>query len=460
MPHPSTASEPISHHRELLALFEKSEKPAHQWKIGVESEKFGVQEHTGQALAYDGDFGVLRILEWLQAERGYAPEKEVADGPTIAVRKGGISITLEPGAQFELSAPAVRELHQAHAMLVDHLREVAPISQAMHLKWLCVGFHPFAAQSELPWVPKQRYAIMREYLPKGGSGAHDMMRRTGTVQGNFDYSDPVDAIQKLVLGLRIGPLVNAWVANSPYVEGKATGLLSNRGNVWLHMEPARSGLLEQLWEASDLGYDDYVAWALDAPMFLVKRDGRILDNSGQPFRDFLAHGFQGERATHEDWRTHVNSLFPEARLKTTLELRSVDSVEPRLATAVVALFTGLLYDATALADAGALLRSIDAKQAQASRVGLVTQGLAASYGSHSGFDLARELLQIARGGLERRARRFGIDDERHWLDPLAELIEARTSPAAQLLERFGAVPDPARLVAYLGLPADEAVPAP
>lgn len=456
MPNSSPASEPISNHRELLALFENSEKPAHEWRIGVESEKFGVHASTGQALAYEGEFGVLRILNWLQRERGYAPENEIDNGPTIAVRKGGISITLEPGAQFELSAPAVREIREAHAMLIEHLSEVAPISQAMNLKWLCVGFHPFAAQSELPWVPKQRYAIMREYLPKGGSGAHDMMRRTGTVQGNFDYSGPADAMQKLVLGLRIGPLVNAWVANSPYVEGKATGLLSNRGNVWLHMEPARSGLLEQLWEAREPGYDDYVTWALDAPMFLVKRGGRILDNSGQPFRDFLANGFQGERATHEDWRTHVNSLFPEARLKTTLELRSVDSVEPRLAAAVVALFTGLLYDATALADAGALLRPIDAKQAQSSRLGLVTQGLAATYGSRTGFDLARELLQIALGGLERRARLLGIDDERPWLEPLAELVEARTSPAAQLLERFGAVPDPARLVAYLGLPGEPA----
>lgn len=456
MPHPSPASEPISHHRDLLALFENSEKPAQRWLIGVESEKFGVHADTGRALAYHGEFGVLRILEWLQTERGYAPENEVLDGPTIAVRKGGISITLEPGAQFELSAPAVREIHQAHSMLVDHLSEIAPISQAMNLKWLCVGFHPFAAQSELPWVPKQRYAIMREYLPKHGTGAHDMMRRTGTVQGNFDYSDPADAMRKLVLSLRIGPLVNAWVANSPYVEGKASGLLSNRGDVWLHMEPARSGLLDQLWNARDLGYDEYVAWALDAPMFLIKREGRIIDNSGQPFRDFLEHGYQGERATRQDWTTHVNSLFPEARLKTTLELRSVDSVEPRLATAVVALFTGLLYDATALADAEVLLQPIDAKQAQASRLGLVTRGLEAPYGSRAGFDLARELLPIARGGLERRARLLGIDDERHWLEPLAELVEARTSPAAQLLERFGPVPDPARLVAHLGLPGEGA----
>ncbi|HEU5074502.1 MAG TPA: glutamate-cysteine ligase family protein, partial [Polyangiaceae bacterium] len=426
MPHTSPAPEPISHHRDLLALFENSEKPAQQWLIGVESEKFGVHAATGRALAYEGDFGVLRVLNWLQEQRGYTPENELSGGPTIALRKGGISITLEPGAQFELSAPAVRELRQVQSMLVEHLLEIAPISQTMSVKWLCVGFHPFAAQSELPWVPKQRYAIMREYLPKHGTGAHDMMRRTATVQGNFDYSDPTDALRKLVLSLRIGPLVNAWAANSPYVEGKASGMLSNRGDVWLHMEPARAGLLEQLWGERDLGYDDYVSWALDAPMFLVKREGRILDNSGQPFRDFLEHGFQGERATRQDWSTHVNSLFPEARLKTTLELRSVDSVDPGLATAVIALFTGLLYDTTALAGAEELLRPISAGQAQASRLGLVTRGLEAHYGSHVGFDLARELLQLARGGLERRARLLGIEDERHWLEPLAELVEERT----------------------------------
>jgi len=451
VPHSSPVSEPISHHRELLALFQNSEKPAHKWLIGVESEKFGVHAESGRALSYDGDFGVLRVLRWLEEQRGYSPETEVEGGPTIAVRKGGINITLEPGAQFELSAPAVREVHQVQAMLLDHLHEVAPISQAMNLKWLCVGFHPFAAQSDLPWVPKQRYAIMREYLPKGGSGAHDMMQRTGTVQGNFDYSDPSDALQKLVVSLRIAPLVNAWVANSPYVEGKASGMLSSRGDVWLNMEPARSGLLAQLWDNPEHSYDDYVSWALDAPMFLIKREGRILDNSGQPFRDFLEHGFQGERATHQDWTTHVNSLFPEARLKATLELRSVDSVDPTLATAVIALFTGLLYDTTALSDADALLRPIDATQAQASRQGLVTRGLEAPYGSHAGFDLARELLAIARAGLGRRARLLGIENESRWLEPLADLLDARTSPAARLLERFGKVPDPQKLVAFLGL---------
>ena len=450
MSHSSPPSDPITHHHELLALFEDSEKPAAKWLIGVESEKFGVQSGSARALAYDGEFGVLRILEWLQAKRGYAAEKEVTDGPTIAVKKGGTHITLEPGSQFELSAPAVREVHQVKAMLVDHLAEIAPISQELDLKWLYLGFHPFAAQSDLSWVPKQRYAIMREYLPKGGSGAHDMMRRTATVQGNFDYSDAGDAMKKLVLSLRIGPLVNAWAANSPYVEGKASGMLSNRGDVWLRMEPARSGLLAEFWDRSDLGYDDYVAWALDAPMFLIKREGRIIDNSGQPFREFLARGFQGEHATRQDWSTHVNSLFPEARLKTTLELRSVDSVEPGLATAVIALFTGLLYDSTALGDAEQLLSPITAEQAEASRKGLVTRGLHATYGSYVGFDLAAELLKLARAGLGRRARLLGIEDESRWLEPLAELVEGRTSPAALLVEQLGAVADPARLVAFCG----------
>jgi glutamate--cysteine ligase len=288
---------------------------------------------------------------------------------------------------------------------------------------------------------------MREYLPTRGSGALDMMQRTATVQGNFDYSDQKDALKKLLVGLRMAPLVNAWVANSPYVEGVFSGKLSARGDVWLRMEPERSGLIDRLWGLTEPGYDDYVEWALEAPMFLVKRAGRIIDNSGQPFQDFLEHGFHGERATQHDWVLHVNSLFPEARLKNTLELRSVDSLPPRLASAVMTLFTGLLYDATSLSDASELLQQVSLAEVQACRPELLTRGLATSYGSWEGFSIARQLLELARAGLRRRGRRWQGHDESGLLDPLAELLEARTTPAQRLLDRLGSQPEPARLAA-------------
>lgn len=448
---PSTAPRPLTDPKQLIGLFERSEKPAAEWRIGVEAEKFGVRAGNAEPLSYDGEFGILKIFDWLMAHRGYEPETELPGGPTVALRKGGVSITLEPGAQFELSAPPVETVHTIEAMLHEHLAEIAPISAELGVAWLNMGFHPFAEQRDLPWVPKQRYTIMREYLPQHGSGALDMMRRTATVQGNFDYSDSTDALRKLLVSLKMAPLVNAWLANSPYVEGRATGISSNRGAVWLNMEPARSGLLGQLWTLPNPGYDDYIEWALSAPMFLIKREGHIIDNSGQSFRDFLANGFEGERATEQDWALHVNSLFPEVRLKRTLELRSVDSLDPALAAGVIGLFTGILYDETALGDAAALFAPITHDQAEQSRRQLVERGLHANYGPVGGFALAGELLRLANQGLARRAKRQNGNDETHVLGPLRELLDQKTSPAQSMLDALGTEPDRAELVKRFGL---------
>ncbi len=449
---PPSSSELIRDEQQLLHLFQRAEKPPDQWRIGLEAEKFGVRRSDGRPLAYEGEFGVLQVMHWLIEQHGYEPESEVPGGPVVALRKAGVSLTLEPGAQFELSAPAVADTHQVQAALSEHFEQIAPIADELGLAWLSLGFHPLARQSELDWVPKQRYAIMREYLPKRGNGALDMMRRTATVQGNFDFASERDAMQKLLVCLRIAPLVNAWLANSPYVEGKFSGTLSVRGDVWLRMEPERSGLIDQLWELPEPGYADYVAWALDAPMFLVRRDSRILDNSGQTFRDYIARGFQGEQATLQDWALHVNSLFPEARLKNTLEVRPVDSLEPSLAIAVIALFTGLLYDASSLQAATRLLAPLTARLAERSRSELVKRGLHADYGPFQGFELARELFDLASKGLERRARSVLGGDERKWLAPLEELLEARISPAGRLLQRLGPEPEPSQLIALCSEP--------
>jgi len=445
VPTPPSDADLITHERQLVELFERAEKPATEWRVGVEAEKFGVRKGTAEPLCYAGDFGVLAIFDWLVQHRGYTAEREVPDGPIISLRKGGVSLTLEPGAQFELSAPAVSSMGEVEALFAAHFAEIAPISRELGLVWLSIGFQPFARQDQLCWVPKQRYSIMREYLPKRGSGGLDMMRRTATVQGNFDFSDEADALAKLRLSLKLSPLLNAWVANSPYVEGEFSGKLSARGDVWLRMDPARSGLIPKLWSLQEPGYRDYVEWALDAPMFLLKRDGRIIDNSGQPFRDFLRNGFQDERATQQDWQLHVNSLFPEARLKSTLEVRALDSLKPSLSISVVALLVGLLYDSDAREGAQQLLAPVTAEAAQEAQLGLVTHGLEAPYGRYQGFALAAELLALAQAGLARRALQTG-EDERRRLEPLAQLLSERTSPAARLVAELGAKPDPARLI--------------
>jgi glutamate--cysteine ligase len=276
---------------------------------------------------------------------------------------------------------------------------------------------------------------MREYLPKRGSGGLDMMRRTATVQANFDFSSEADALKKLVVCLKLAPLVNALGANSPFEEGKLSGYKSRRGFTWLNMDPDRSGLLPALLRAQQPGYRDYVEWALDAGMFLVKRHGQPVLNTGQKFRDFMANGYQGERATFGDWKLHLNTLFPEARLKSTLEVRSSDSLPLRLGCAVPALFTGILYDEQALSEAEAFAREVRLEELIAARPSLVQFGLAARIGDRPMQALAERVLEIADGGLRRRAQlnEHGQDERVH-LQLLTSLVQSGKTPADAVIE--------------------------
>jgi glutamate--cysteine ligase len=419
---------------DLLELFQQAEKSPAQFRIGTEAEKFAVDSQTGAPLSYDGARGVTHIFAALR-ERGWKDERETPDGPVIALQRDAASITLEPGSQLELSGAAWTDIHQTRRELDEHLAELADITKELNLTWLGIGFQPLARLSELGWVPKQRYAIMRNYLPTRGSGGHDMMQRTATVQANFDFSDESDALRKLVICLKLAPLVNALGANSPFVEGRMSGYASRRGLVWLNMDPARSGLLPTLLKAPQPSYRDYVEWALDAGMFLIKRDGHALPNTGQTFRDFMANGFESERATFGDWRLHLNTLFPEARLKSTLEVRGSDSLPARMGCAVPALFTGLLYDEQALSEADAFARTLDVDTLLRARPTLVRLGLGAQVGGRPMRELAERILEIASGGLRRRARlnERGEDETVH-LALLTALVQSGKTPADVMTE--------------------------
>jgi glutamate--cysteine ligase len=423
----------------LLELFQHAEKPRSEFRIGTETEKFAVDSDTGAPLMYEGARGVTRIFADF-VKRGWQEVRETDDGPVISLLRDQHSITLEPGSQFELSGAAVTSIHETRAELDDHFAELAAISREMNLTWLGVGFHPLAKQSDLSWVPKQRYAIMREYLPPRGDGGLDMMRRTATVQGNYDFSDEADALRKLVVCLKLAPLVNALGANSPFSEGKLSGFKSRRGFTWLHMDPERSGLIPALLRKPKPGYRDYAEWALDAGMFLIKRRGKVLHNTGQKFRDFMQNGFEGERATFGDWKMHLNTLFPEARLKSTLEVRSSDSLPLRLGCAVPALFTGILYDDQALAEAEAFVRVLDLDVLEQARPLLVRHGLATQVGDRPMQHLAERILEIANGGLSRRNRLNSEgNDERVHLELLTSLVQRGKTPADVLIE--GLTPD-------------------
>lgn len=442
---------PIRKEDDLLAIFYDACR--HEQLLGVESEKFGVARDTQTPVQYSGQGPTIeRLFERLTERFGWRPVVEKPGAPVVALERIGergrpAYVTLEPGAQLELSGEALPDVHLVASELDEHLGELARCDDGLDVAWLAAGFHPLARQSELPWVPKDRYVVMRDYFPTRGSRGLDMMRRTATVQVNLDFSSEADAMRKLRVAMKLAPIVTALFANSPLVEGERTGRLCERASVWLDADPDRTGLLPSLWRA-DATFRDYAEWALDVPMYLFKRRGAVFANTGQTFRSFLADGFEGERPTFDDWKTHLATLFPEVRLKTTLEMRGVDSQPRSTYAALAALWAGLLYDPRALDDVEALVEPLTFEELSRARVDIVTSGLAAELGGERVAELAERVLDVARGGLIRRARLDpeGRDESRH-LEPIVQLAALGRSPAHRMLEGLPEAPSPASVVA-------------
>jgi glutamate--cysteine ligase len=433
-------AKPLTSLDQLLELFQDAEKPRARWRIGTEAEKCGVYR-DGSPVPFEGERGVRAVLAELVRSHGWFEEREHEGGDLIALRRGDASITLEPGAQLELSGAPLATIHETCSEFAGHMRELADISEKLGIVWLGLGFHPFARREDLAFVPKLRYGVMRAYLPTRGRYGLDMMLRTCTVQANLDYASEEDAIRKLRVSLRLQPIVTAMFANSPFVDGAASGERSHRARVWLDVDDDRTGLLDFAWDESPMGYRRYVEWALDVPMFLVKREGRIVHNTGQTFRRFLSEGWEGERATYEDWATHLNTLFPEVRLKRTLEMRGADSLPTDLVCALPALWKGLLYEDRALAAAESLASRITLADAKAARPAIADHALKARLGGREVGEWASDLLRIAEGGLERLSNldKSGQDERIH-LARLGSLVAKGQSPADALLEKI----DPAQ----------------
>ena len=427
-------AEPVLSFDDLLAPFFEAAKPAVAHRIGTEVERFGIDRATGAPLPYDGPRGVLAVFDALTAHSGWRPKSEKPGGPIIGLSRGQASISLEPGAQLELSGSPLRTIHEVNGELSEHLQELQAVDERLGVAWLASGFHPLARQAELPWVPKERYRIMRDYFPSQGQGGLDMMRRTATVQVNLDYADEADAMRKLRVALKLSPIATAMFANAPFFEGRLSGeYRSRRAAVWLDVDPDRSGLLPDLMQP-DRGFADYVQWALDVPMFLFKRNDHLIANTGQTFRSFWRNGFQGHQATAADWDHHLNTLFPEVRLKGYLEVRGADSLPRDLVGAVPALWTGLLYDGQALDQAEQICETLSPAELPALRLEVARHGLAACCQGQPLQLLAEQLLDVALSGLQRRNRQDGDGrDERLYLEPLIELAAAGRCPADRLV---------------------------
>ena len=423
---------------DLLVLFHDAEKPRERWRIGTEAERIAVRKTDGVHLPYEGTVSVVAIFEQLIAEHGWEPVRETETGPIIALRREDASVTLEPGSQIELSGAPYRTVHDGKAESDAHWADLQPVIDDLGLIWLGLGCHPFASVEQLGWVPKMRYAVMREYMPTRGTMAGDMMTKTCTVQANLDYASEEDAMRKLRASLRAQPIVTAMFANSPWADGRRSGYRSTRALAWLHMDPDRSGLLPFAWKDHPT-YLEYIDWALDVPMFLVKRHGKAYYNTGQTFRSFMDEGFEGIRANYEDWVVHLSTLFPEVRLKNTLECRGADVQRPDMLFALPALWKGLLYDDDSFRGLESLVDRWSFPEVQRQRDALARHGVRTKFMNREAIDWAGEVLELAEAGL----RRIGDlneagEDETVLLRPLRAFLEASQCPADALLEQVDA----------------------
>ena len=431
---------PIEGKSQLIAHIASGEKPADAWRIGTEHEKFGFTTDGHNPLPYDGDGPTVRkMLEGL-VRFGWEPITE--HGQPVALKREGGSITLEPGGQFEPSGAPLETLHETCREVNGHLREVREVADEIGAGFLGLGFSPKWSLEDTPLMPKDRYQIMRAYMPKVGTLGHQMMFRSCTVQTNLDFSSEADMVKKMRVSLALQPLATALFANSPFKDGGLNGFLSYRAHVWTDTDRHRTGDLPFAFE-DGYGYERYVDWALDTPMYFVKREGKFLDASGLSFRDFLKGELSilpGELPVLSDWEDHLSTLFPEVRLKTFLEQRGADGGPWNSLCALPAFWVGLLYDQSALDAAFDYVKDWTAEERAALRTGAARLALHTPFRGASLQDVAKDILAIARAGLKARARMNAHGEhEALFLDDLDEIAKTGVCPAERLIERYKGV---------------------
>lgn len=420
---------------DLRGYFQSFSKPRERHEIGVEWELFGVKPRSGGPLPYFGPKGIEAVLLTLADTFAYQPLREGKH--VIGLVKGENYVALEPGGQLELSAGPVRNVHEIQKQLASFRQELLEVGQKLKIAWITAGFHPFADLREIEWVPKRRYEIMREYLAGRGSRAHDMMKRTAANQVSVDFSDEADAMRKLRTIYGITSLVSAMFAHSAFSDGTPNGFLSYRMSVWRETDPERTGLVPAIFDPhADFG--DYLDYVLDAPMIFLVRGDSWIPMEGVPFRRFLEQGWQGYRATCDDFELHLSTLFPEARLKNCIEIRGADGQAFGLIPAVAAFWKGILYREEACSAAWEMVQHVSFEERlefhrQAEKI-----GPKAHLGRHEGWVLLQQLAAIAAAGLAGQGEDHEQDcDERIYLAPLLEdILRPKKTPAEALLVKW------------------------
>lgn len=434
---PAEKGAPITDYRQLVEHLEAGCKPKAAWRIGTEHEKFAYCHSDLKPLAYDGEVGIRTLLDGLADQFGW--ERVYENDLPIALKKDGASVSLEPGGQFELSGAPVTTLHETCSEVHEHLDQVRTIAEPLGVGMLGMGFQPKWAREDIPWMPKGRYKIMREYMQQKGNLGLDMMLRTCTIQTNLDFGSESDMVQKFRVSLALQPIVTALFANSPFTDREPNGFLSYRSHIWTDTDPDRTGILPFVFE-DGMSFERYVEHVLDVPMYFVYRDGEYLDASGQSFRDFLdgrLPALPGEVPTMTDWDDHLTTLFPEVRMKRFLEMRGADGGPWRSLCALPAIWVGVLYHQSSLDAAFDLIKDWTIDEHQALRDQVPRFGLATSFRSGTVLDLAKTMLAIADDGLRARSEEdWAAQDERQFLTSLKLVIERGRTPAEEKLDAY------------------------
>jgi glutamate--cysteine ligase len=399
---PQSGGGPIERHEQMVEYIAAGCKPKADWRMGTEHEKFGFLTDTLEPLPYDGPRSVKAMLEGLRDRFGWAPVLE--GGNIIGLKKGGANVSLEPGGQFELSGAPVSTLHETAAELASHLAEVRAVADPMGVAFMGLGAAPIWTHAEMPVMPKGRYRLMTDYMGRVGTHGTQMMYRTCTVQVNLDFASEADMVKKLRVAIALQPVATALFASSPFFEGKLNGHKSWRSRIWRGLDNARTGTLPFVFE-DGMGFEAWVDWVLDVPMYFVYRDGHYINALGQSFRDFLKGelpALPGEKPTLSDFADHMTTVFPEARVKQYIEMRGADAGPEAMLNALPAFWVGLMYDQGALDAAWDLVKGWDAETREALRVAASEQALQAVAGKVRMADLAREVLALSEAGLEAR----------------------------------------------------------
>ncbi len=436
---PQSGGGPIESIDQLAEYLAQGCKPKDQWRIGTEHEKFGYCKDTLRPLPYDGERSIRAILEGLRDDFGWSPLFE--GGNIIGLEKNGANISLEPGGQLELSGAPLVCIHETCDEVNWHLRDVQAVADKVGVGFIGLGAAPIWRHEDMPVMPKGRYKLMTGYMSRVGTHGTQMMYRTCTVQVNLDFGSEADMVQKMRVALALQPVATALFANSPFFEGRPTGFKSWRSRIWRDLDPARTGMLPFVFEEG-FGFERWVQYALDVPMYFVYRDGKYIDALGQSFRDFLEGrlpALPGETPTLSDWADHLTTIFPEARLKQFIEMRGADGGPWRRLCALPAFWVGLMYDQSALDAAWDMVKGWDSETREALRVAASVDALQAEVNGLKMIDLAREAVAIAESGLKARAIPSAngmIPDETHFLNALKESVESGKVPADELLEKY------------------------